>query len=253
MIAVLFAIVMLAHVSSIRKYQDYYNNGMQYYASGDYANAALYLEKAVKAQETGEAITRLAECYLRLGERDKAIALLEKYQRLEEVAEMLKKVRNMDMDSATVTIGDETISVTAKSVSLANRGLTNEDILPLAKLTELESASLNGNKITDIKVLSGLTHLTTLNLADNQITDISALSNLPNLRILYLDGNKITDFTPLYGLKNLRMLSIRNISIKEKTLQELKAALPNCRVHAEQGDKVEDISIGGKTFRSDVT
>lgn len=90
-IAVLFAIVMLAHVSSIRKYQDYYNNGMQYYASGDYANAALYLEKAVKAQETGEAITRLAECYLRLGERDKAIALLEKYQRLEEVAEMLKK------------------------------------------------------------------------------------------------------------------------------------------------------------------
>lgn len=252
-IAAIFAIVMLVHVSNIRKYQDYYNNGMQYYESGDYANAAIYLEKAVEAQATEDAITSLAECYIRLGERDKAISLLEKYQRLPAVAEMLERVQNMDTDTATVTIGGETIPVTAKSVSLANRGLTSEDIQPLEKLTNLESASLNGNKITDIQVLSGLTHLTTLNLADNQITDISVLSGLSNLKILYLDGNQITDFTPLYGLQNLRMLSIRNISIKEKTLQELKAALPNCRIHAEQGDTVEDITIGGKTFRSDVT
>ena len=74
------------------------------------------------------------------------------------------------------------------------------DIRPLAKLTNLEALSLEGNGITDITLLSDMKKLTKLILTDNRIEDFSPLAGLTNLSTLNIRNNPGTDFSPLAAL-----------------------------------------------------
>lgn len=254
-IAIIGVVFALVHSSNAKRYEDYFNDGKQYFESGDYDSAVIYLEKAVSLKATDKSVLMLADCYVAEGKTDKAIALLEKYSdKSSAVKEKLDELKNGDASGGDVTIGDETFGADTTSIGLADKGLGSDGISDLARLKKLQSATLSGNKLTDISVLSGLGTLEVLDLSDNSITDISPLSGLTSLRTLYLDNNKITDFTPLYKLAQLTTLSIRGMDITEKQLKEIQDKLPDCRIHSEQASEdVEDITIGGVTFKSNVT
>ena len=136
----------------------------------------------------------------------------------------------------TVTIGGEEYSTALTELDLSDRGLTNEDIQGLEKMTNLTRLSLDGNRditdlsplsqltnlkdlnlsntgATDLSPLAGLTNLTKLNIANPDISDLSPLSNLTNLTTLYLDdgsltSSKILDLSPLSSLVNMEQLYI---------------------------------------------
>jgi internalin A len=253
--AIVIVLLALMNSSNGKKYENYFNDGKQYYESGDYQSAIQYLEKAVSLKQTDESVLMLADCYVAEGQTDKAIALLEQYSDgSEAVKKRLSELRSGSAPGGDAVVAGETFAADTTSVGLSGKQLTSADIAPLAKLTSLQSATLSKNKITDISVLSGLKKLEVLDLSDNSITDISALSGLSSLRTLYLDNNKITDFKPLYGLSNLTTLSIKGMDITEKQLKEIQDALPDCRVHSEKASEdVEDITLGGVTFKSNVT
>lgn len=254
-VAIVGVVFALVHSSNAKRYEDYFNDGKQYYESGDYGSAVIYLEKAVSLKATDKSILMLADCYVAEGQTDKAIALLEKYSdKSSAIKEKLNALKNGDASGGDVTIGGEVFGEDTTSVGLADKGLSSSDITDLVKLTKLQSATLSGNKLTDLSALSSLGKLEVLDLSDNSITDISPLSELTSLRTLYLDNNKIVDFTPLYKLTQLTTLSIKGMDITEKQLKEIRDALPGCRIHSEQASEdVEDITIGGVTFKSNVT
>lgn len=254
-IAIGLVVFALIRTSDTNKYNNYFNDAKQYYQSGDYKSAITYLEKAVSLKSTDESVLMLADCYIAENETDKAMALLTKYaDKSSAVKQRLEELKKGGASGSGAVIGTETFKADTTSVGLSGKGLKSADIAQLSKLTELQSATLSKNSLTDISVLSGLSKLEVLDLSDNQITDITPLKSLASLRTLYLDNNKITDFTPLYGLKKLTTLSIKGMDITEKQLGEIKSALPNCRVHSEQASEdVEDVTIGGTTFKSNVT
>ena len=109
--------------------------------------------------------------------------------------------------------------------------LTNDDIIPLRYMINLEVLSLFGESIDDIAPLAGLKNLKTLelilwsdvkdltplagltNLSRLDIIcnsgDITPLGNLTNLTYLYLSIWDISDFTPLASLTNLTNLYLQ--------------------------------------------
>lgn len=99
-------------------------------------------------------------------------------------------------------------SIYETQLDLSNKGLADEDIKDLDKMTNLTTLLLSSNNISDISVLSGLTNLEVLNLAENNISDISSLKNLTKLRRLALAENDISDISALKGLTNLTFLNL---------------------------------------------
>ncbi|MDE0396426.1 MAG: leucine-rich repeat domain-containing protein [Candidatus Poribacteria bacterium] len=77
---------------------------------------------------------------------------------------------------------------------------TNLDLRPLAKLTNLEKLSLQGNGISDISPLAGLINLRQLHLVDNHIADVNPLAELTNLQGLWITRNWARDFSMLTHL-----------------------------------------------------
>jgi internalin A len=254
-IAVAAAVFALIRISDAKKYDNYYQDGKQYYDSGDYESAANYLERAVKIKHSDEAVLLLADCYVNLDEKDKAISLLEQYSDSSAVRDRLEELRSSSGTAGgKIEIGGETFDADTVSFGMSGRELTSADIEGISGFTALESASLSKNDITSLEMFSNLSTLEVLDLSKNKISDITPLAGLSRLRTLYLDDNDINDFKPLYGLKNLTTLSIKGIDITENQLKELQDALPGCRIHSEKADvDVVDITLGGVKFKSDVT
>ena len=82
------------------------------------------------------------------------------------------------------------------------------DITPLSKMTNLETAILNGTMVTDLMPLSKLTNLTEINFMHGPVTDL----------------------TPLHGLKNLKTLYVTYTPVSLKQIKALRAALPELRM-----------------------
>lgn len=119
-----------------------------------------------------------------------------------------------------VTIGGKKYSTDLTELKLSDKGLTDDDIKGLSKMTKLTHLELDGNKISDISSIKNLTKLKYLSLKNNSISDISALKNLTNLTELYLDNNKISKISALNGLSKLKKLSIANNKVSDDTVVE---------------------------------
>ena len=87
------------------------------------------------------------------------------------------------------------------------------DLIPLAHLTRLTTLMLDNNAIPDITPLEGLTDLTTLNLAENSIDDITPLEDLRALQVLNLSENLIRGLFPLAALTALTHLYLTSNNI----------------------------------------
>jgi len=258
-IIIIFSISLSACNSS--KYDRHFNAAQADYLAQNYESAISNLEKALDIKVTAECYKLYADIYVAQGNLDMAInVLLLGYSRtgddsLQIYCETLKREKASQSSSGeTVFIGQHEVERSATNLVLTDSGLTDEDIVALADLTDLENLSLSGNRITDLSPLASLTKLHSLQLSNNSITDISALSALSNLRTLYLDGNEISDFSPLYSLKSLRTLSIRSIDITQSQLEALEKNLISCRIYtSDVSDDVVELTLGGVTFMSDVT
>jgi Leucine-rich repeat (LRR) protein len=64
----------------------------------------------------------------------------------------------------------------------------------------------------------------------NQISELSPLQDLINLKHLFLSDNKISDISPLKNLVNLKTIDLIDNFIPLQQIEELKKALPNCRI-----------------------
>ena len=124
-----------------------------------------------------------------------------------------------------ITIRGEQFSTSLTTLDLARWGLTNEEILPLRYMVNLEeliianTIQVYGDRysglLSDITPLAELTNLKTLNLRGNNINDITPLANMTQLVDLMLGGNQINDITPLAGLTQLRYLDMMDNQISD--------------------------------------
>ena len=241
-----------------RRYQSYCDLAYQSFEAGDYDNALSNLRRASAINETEECLRLSAECYEAQGNLEKALEYLRRLdlndpwvqQRIASIEEKRDQLSRADM----ITVGGQEYAPDTNSLVLKDSGLTDADLPSVAQLYALSSLTLSGNQLSDLSALSSLGGLSMLDLSRNLISDLRPLSSLTGLRSLYLDENPIQDFSPLYALTGLTTLSIRGIELSDRQLDELSLALPNCAIHSEAAsESVPDITIGGVTFKADVT
>lgn len=252
------AILALKNSGTEKDYNNAMEKAQEYYMAGDYDSALEQLRTALEIKKTDECLLLMSSCYEAKYDYVNAIAILESStsgdEKIASEIERLKKAKE-DYDSGKiVVVCGEQYDVETTTLDLSDKGVGSAAVSDIAKLTELTSLKLSGNKLDDISFLSSLGKLTTLDLSDNEISDISPLKKLTSLKTLHLDGNEIKDFSPIYDLDNLAMLTIGDMDISKAQLKKLKEELPDCIIYSDDAkDDVIEIKLGGKTFKSDVT
>lgn len=268
-IAVIVLILCFVLSGNKRDYGKYYDEAEMAFISGDYDKAMDRLEKAMDIDPTEECYLLMAEVYYAQDDLSMAIQILKLgASRLDSKAidERLAELKAEKGENGTavgdveispdgaITIGGKEVAPDTKSLLLSEKGLGDGDIVGLASLGTLESLSLADNNISDISPLAALTGLNFLQINGNNISDLSPLANLKSLKTLYIDNNPISDFTPLHGLTALRTLSMKGVTITESQLKALQEALPDCKIFTDTvEEEIVEITLGGKTFTSDVT
>ena len=148
--------------------------------------------------------------------------------------QLLKQMPNLkDLHLENCSLKD--ITILSDITNLTELSLPSnhiEDVSPLSSLVCLTSLDVCDNDITDLSPLGNLVNLANLDVRRNKITDLSPLSNLVNMERLWFDGNPITDVTPLHCLQKLTALDLRDVILEDAALLALRAALPNCKIHA---------------------
>ena len=262
-VAVIVAALLLGPFSKTSRYNRKYESAQRSYLSGNYEQAISAAESALKIRETEDAYLLLAESHMALNDTAGAENILRLADlKLDSAAidDLLSRlsagenpatVVEPTVEVGTIRIDGQEIRVDTRILSLAARDLT--DITALSELTAPESITLSDNRISDLRPLAAKITLTYLHLSNNDISDVSPLSGLSALRSLYLDGNPIEDLTPLYSLRSLTTLSLREMELTKNQLSDLSAALPNCSIYYDEDAVVEELTLGGVTFKSDVT
>lgn len=256
--ALLVLILALKSGGEAKEYRQAYEKAQAYYYDGEYDKALEKLREAMAIDKTDECLLLMSQCYEAKYDYVNAIAILESSnsdsESIKKRIELLKKAKEEYDSGKVVLICGEQYDVETTVLDLSGKGARSGRLADVGKLTELTSLKLSDNKITTLDFLEPLGKLVSLDLSNNEITDISDLAGLKNLRTLHLDGNEIKDFTPLYGLNKLTMLTICDIEIKESQLKQLKEKLPGCVIYSDEAkEDIIDITLGGKTFKSNVT
>ena len=118
------------------------------------------------------------------------------------------------------------------SVSFGAKGVTDDGLVHLKKLPDLEALYLRKCNVTDagMKNLSGLTKLQYLYLGQTEVTDkgLENLKGMTKLKALSLIGTQVTDkgLVNLKGLKSLQTLEIKDTQITDAGVATLKKSLP---------------------------
>ena len=254
----LVLILALKRGGETQEYRTAYEKAQTYYYDGEYDKALEKLREAMAINKTDECLLLMSQCYEAKYDYVNAIAILESSnsdsESIKKRIELLKKAKEEYDSGKVVLICGEQYDVETTVLDLSGKGVRSGRLADVGKLTQLTSLKLSDNKLTTLDFLEPLEKLVSLDLSNNEITDISALAGLKSLRTLHLDGNDIEDFTPLYGLNKLTMLTICDIEIKESQLKQLKERLPGCVIYSDAAkEDIIDITLGGKTFKSNVT
>ncbi len=219
----------------------------RYLNEQNYEQAVIEYQKVLEIEPMNvDAYLGIAEAYLGMGDTEKALEWLNKGLEqtgdarlsskiealttpdIEEVSEPEASVPDVSeptisnpeepvygsMGSVTI-LGREYDIATTKELDLDSSNITDEQLVEIANLTNLEVLYLYNNQISDITPLANLNNLTKLILWDNQISDITPLTNLTNLTELRLERNQISDITPLVNLTNLTELRLERNQISD--------------------------------------
>jgi len=124
-----------------------------------------------------------------------------------------------------------------ENLDLSDDYIDDEGLSAIGGLPHLRVLSLAGTEVTNagLRHLSSLGQLQELWLGFTSIGDegVGHLAGLRELRSLDLYGVEITDaaIPVLKQLAELQYLNLHNTSVTEDGIDELRKALPNCRVH----------------------
>ncbi len=134
-----------------------------------------------------------------------------------------------------------------KTVSLQVEGLGNGKLTEIKNLKfivacrDLENLLIDnrnvGYVIHDLSPIGELTKLRDLSLQNCNLIDLSPLSKLQDLVALDLSRNhQIKDWSPLYKLRKLQTLNLSQNPIPQLEQDQLKRALPKCKINFTIGD-----------------
>jgi Leucine-rich repeat (LRR) protein len=255
----LIAIVLAKDAGSNDSYPELLNSAQKAFDEHNYDDAILYLNKAIELNDSEEARLLLAQSHAEKSEYAKAIEVLEVYlskNKSDAVDKLLAEYRETlaRLEETSFEIAGQTLKGSSSILAITGKNIPAEELELIGKLTELRSLSITSCSLGDISFLAPLTKLETLILSNNKIENIAVLENLTKLRTLYLNSNPLGDLSPLHKLKNLTTLDIGGRVIGERELLTLKNALPGCSIYSDDTTPdIKDITLGGKTFKSDVT
>lgn len=131
--------------------------------------------------------------------------------------------------------------------------VTQDQIKPLINYcTDMEALDLGHNLMTDVSCLAGLKNIDILIISSNKLTDISVLRNFPKIHFLDIRNQPgIDDLSPIASLPELEQIELQHLGWVENmsafthcpklkilfaydvrftdcTLDDLKAACPDC-------------------------
>ena len=105
------------------------------------------------------------------------------------------------------------------------------DLSPLKVLKRLRSLNISGTYVEDISPLESLSELEVLDMRA-PVSDLSPLTKLRKLRVLSLYlGNK--DLSVILQLSSLEEIRLSDYRERTQQIEEIRAALPNCKVTVE--------------------
>jgi hypothetical protein len=187
-------------------------------------------------------------------------AAVEAIEKLDGIVEYGEKVPVRTAMLRQV-LGDESFG-NVYGVTFGSKYVTDEGLIPIAKLTRIKRLILNDTRVTDAGLvhLVGLKGLTVLNLENTQVTntgleqiaDLSKIEylsldntlltdtglahlsiHLKGLESLFLKNTRVTDagLVHLAGLNGLKELSLINTQVTDAGVAELQKALPNCEIN----------------------
>lgn len=147
---------------------------------------------------------------------------------IESLSGLPNNIESLQLDRCDVGILPELSQMKNLKVLQLSGKFTDIDsaMEEVLKLTNLESLTVSGSKISkmsNISALSGLTNLKRLAIYAAGITDVSAFASLTGLETLDLKSNQISDVSALAGLTNLKTLDLRYNNITNfRALQALE-------------------------------
>ena len=122
----------------------------------------------------------------------------------------------------------EEICARVKATAIRFKGMTADDLSPLASLANLEELDITwAHKFTDVSPLQNLRKLKGLTLSDNKRWhDLSQLKDM-KIEVLDISGgiwntDRYETLAPLADLPNLRALQMTNVKVKEGGLRPLE-------------------------------
>jgi len=148
----------------------------------------------------------------------------------------LQKAVQEALDTTTGVVCNEDLGLVV-ALSASSHGIS--DLTGVSALTNLITADLGDNKITDVGELGQLIHVTDLRLYSNKIKDVSSLKTLVNLTLLTLYDNQITGISDLGELVNLTLL---NLGFNQITDVSELGKLTNLTGLYLLANKIKDIS-----------
>ena len=104
------------------------------------------------------------------------------------------------------------------------------DLSPLANLRGITSLNLRETQVADLNPLADFSALKSLDLMQTQVSDLRPLTRLVALESLDLWGTDISDIRSLANLKALESLDLRKTKVSKFAIEELRRALPNCKI-----------------------
>ena len=161
----------------------------------------------------------------------------------------------VENQNETVTIQgiEYPMDATAYQPSLMTSN-TDEDIVLIGSLPNLQYLSVYGPQITDIRPLGKLTQLAYLSVGSQQVLDLSPLQDLSNLHSLRIGSAQELDLSPLQALSSLNQVNAWNVTqnnirqlsmLNSLEMLELSGEYPTDLIHLQSLENLDYLLIEG--------
>ena len=127
-----------------------------------------------------------------------------------------------------------------KYLSCRGKGLTNQNIVELKKMPNVETVYFYKSNISNLSYFSELKNLKRLDLNYNKLSSLEGIESLKELEYFSAYRNSISDLTPLKSLKKLRVLQL-GYNRKISDVRPL-SGLTNMSYLYLYGNNIRDIS-----------
>ncbi len=105
-----------------------------------------------------------------------------------------------------------------------------QDLIPVSRLTNLESLNIANTEITNLEPLRGMSNLQNINLEKTFVNSLSPLENMSSLKSLDIVETQISDLSALTEDSNIDIILADNTAITTSQVVALKSKQPQVTV-----------------------